>query len=59
LLDLIKEFERRDYDISIEPFPLEVNALPDIFIIITPEMKSLFKLYGQVVSYDLTYNIIQ
>lgn len=57
--EVIKELEKKDYDLSVDPFPLTEGQLPRILVVISPQMKENFKQYGQTVSYDLTYNIIR
>ena len=46
---------------SLDPFPIPPNSLPGIIVVISPQMKKNFKLYGENLSvcYDLTYNLIQ
>jgi hypothetical protein len=43
------------------PFPLEEDALPDIFLTSTKSMIQNFDKYGrnQFVTFDLTYNIVK
>ena len=55
----IEQLERRDYDLSFDPFPVPEGQLPNIIVAISPEMKANFRAYGQTVCYDLTYNLIQ
>lgn len=38
--------------------PLHWN-LPNVIIIITPQMKELYLRYGQYVGFDLTYSLIK
>jgi hypothetical protein len=47
--------------VSLDPFPIPPNSLPKIIVVISPQMKKNFKLYGENLSvcYDLTYNLIQ
>ena len=43
----------------MDAFPIPEGEIPQILIAISPRMKENFKLYGQTVCYDLTYNLIQ
>ena len=48
-----------NYYISITPYELDANRLPDLLIIITPLMKKNYQRYGQFTSFDLTFNLIK
>ena len=36
-----------------------MNELPDLIIIVSPQMKENFQLYGDWMGFDFTYNIVQ
>lgn len=47
--------------VSISPYELGSNKLPDLLIIITPLMRKNFEKYGrdQFTSFDFTFNLIK
>ena len=49
----------KKYEVLTDPYEHGMNRLPDLMIVITPAMKENFKLYGQWLGFDFTYNIIQ
>ena len=59
LSDLLKSYDKMNYYISIAPYELDSNRLPDLLIIITPLMKKNYQRYGQFTSFDLTFNLIK
>ena len=40
-----------------DPFELKSSAVPDIFILVSPSMKELYRKYGSFVSFDLTFHV--
>ena len=59
LSELLKSYDKMNYYISISPYELDSNRLPDLLIIITPLMKKNYQRYGQFTSFDLTFNMIK
>jgi hypothetical protein len=42
----------------MHPYPVDDGQLPEIIVLVSPQMKENMKLYGQTICYDLTYNVI-
>jgi hypothetical protein len=59
LRNFISKMEKDDHYTFLDPFPLQENKIPSIFLIITKEMKMAYERYGQFVSFDFTYNLIK
>ena len=56
---LIKELDELQYESRYVPFPLPPSTIPNIFLTSSASMRNNFKIYGQFVAVDVTYNLIR